>query len=267
MVYGFALQGICAGWNECGWSSGVGRNNPYNMLKKIWEHLSWSRGALCFCFICQKLHIRTSTFCMFSFNLKHFLSLNYKIHMKRQYIYGIYPYIYVKVCIYIYQICIWGGGFFMVGVMCAWLIFYRTKCRSCFWSFRFLPAASIECEAVLGHVKRLPNTHTHTHTQKKKVTKTMADSLFWAPDRTRPGTQKQTRDPAIPAPGSAAAAAAATSAVGAMGQELEQAIYSYAATWLTKSTCGCRSQYPNKGSNNSVVGYTVRIRNSICLSN
>lgn len=162
----------------------------------------------------------------------------------------------------------WGGTYFMPGVMCAWLIFYRTKCRSCFWSFRFLPAASIECEAVLGHVKRLPNTHIHT---KKKVTKTMADSLFWAPDRTRPGTQKQsqlqTRDPAIPAPGSATAEAAASSAVGAMGQELEQAIYSYAATWLTKSTCGCRSQYPNKGSISYVVGYTVRILNSICLSN
>lgn len=107
---------------------------------------------------------------MFSFNLKHFLSLNYKIHMETN-----IPYIHTY---YIWNVCMRISDMYVGSSLrdawvasCAWLIFYRTKCRSCFWSFRFLPAASIECEAVLGHVKRLP---------KKKVTKTMADSLFWA---------------------------------------------------------------------------------------
>lgn len=189
--------------------------------------------------------------------------------MKRQiYIWYISTHIYVKVCIHISDMHVgWGLLYGWRHVRLAYLLSDQMSQLLLVLS---LPACGFNWVRSRFGPREAVAKHTHTHT-KNKVTKTMADSLFWAPDRTRPGTQKQsqwqTRDPAIPAPGSAAAEAEASSAVGAMGQELEQAIYSYAATWLTKSTCGCRSQYPNKGSNNSVVGYTVRILNSISLPN
>lgn len=96
---------------------------------------------------------------------------------------------------------------------------------------------------------------------KRKGNKNNGRQFTLSPDRTRPGTQnqnqnqnqKQTRVPAMPAPVSSAAAALVP------WQELEQAIYSYAATWLTKSTSGCRSQYPSKGSCDFVVSLTERI--------
>lgn len=114
MVFGFALQGICAGWSS---SSRIERgrgNNPYNMTSWVEYLPSGSGGGCCFCFICQKLHMRTSTFCMFSFNLKHFLSLNYKIHMETN-----IPYIHIQyVCMCVHQLCMWGLGGCLAGVMC-----------------------------------------------------------------------------------------------------------------------------------------------------
>lgn len=59
----------------------------------------------------------------------------------------------------------------------------------------------------------------------------MADSLFWA--QIEHDLAPVTRDQ-HPGPSNQDQ------------QPLEQAIYSYAATWLTKSTCGCRCLHPNK---------------------
>lgn len=114
MVFGFALQGICAGWSSSRIERGRG-NNPYNMTSWVEYLPSGLVGGCCFCFICQKLHMRTSTFCMFSFNLKHFLSLNYKIHMQTN-----IPYIYT-ICLCVCASVMYVGS----SLRAAWLPGWR----------------------------------------------------------------------------------------------------------------------------------------------